>query len=75
MYHVSAQGVDDRMINVHYYYYYINHVLDRGIRQKRGVRESRGGADRRTVLKRRGLLERRVLGRIEVFWRGGYSGE
>ena len=22
MYHVSAQGVDDRMINVHYYYYY-----------------------------------------------------
>ena len=31
--------------------------------------------DRRTVLKRRGVLERRVLGRIEVFWRGGYSGE
>ena len=23
MYHVSAQGVDERMINVHYYYYYI----------------------------------------------------
>ena len=22
MYHVSAQGVDDCMINVHYYYYY-----------------------------------------------------
>ena len=22
MYHVSAQGVDKRMINVHYYYYY-----------------------------------------------------
>ena len=22
MYHVSAQGVDERMINVHYYYYY-----------------------------------------------------
>ena len=21
-YHVSAQGVDERMINVHYYYYY-----------------------------------------------------
>ena len=21
MYHVSAQGVDERMINVHYYYY------------------------------------------------------
>ena len=24
MYHVSAQGVDERMINVHYYYYYNN---------------------------------------------------
>ena len=23
MYHVSAQGVDERMINVHYYYYYM----------------------------------------------------
>ena len=23
MYHVSAQGIDERMINVHYYYYYI----------------------------------------------------
>ena len=22
MYHVSAQGVNERMINVHYYYYY-----------------------------------------------------
>ena len=22
VYHVSAQGVDERMINVHYYYYY-----------------------------------------------------
>ena len=22
MYHVSTQGVDERMINVHYYYYY-----------------------------------------------------
>ena len=22
MYHVSAQGVDERMINVHYYYYW-----------------------------------------------------
>ena len=24
MYHVSAQGVDERMINVHYYYYLHN---------------------------------------------------
>ena len=23
MYHVSAQGIDERMINVHYYYYYV----------------------------------------------------
>ena len=23
MYHVSAHGVDERMINVHYYYYYL----------------------------------------------------
>ena len=22
MYHVSVQGVEERMINVHYYYYY-----------------------------------------------------
>ena len=22
MYHVSAQGIDELMINVHYYYYY-----------------------------------------------------
>ena len=22
MYHVSAQGIDERMIKVHYYYYY-----------------------------------------------------
>ena len=27
MYHVSAQGVDERMINVHYYYYF-NSSLD-----------------------------------------------
>ena len=26
MYHVSAQGVDERMINVHYYYYYLSIV-------------------------------------------------
>ena len=23
MYHVSAQGIDERMINVHYYYYFL----------------------------------------------------
>ena len=26
MYHVSAQGVDERMINVHYYYYLLPRV-------------------------------------------------
>ena len=25
MYHVSAQGVDERIINVHYYYYNYNY--------------------------------------------------
>ena len=28
MYHVSAQGVDERMINVHYYYYYYDMSTD-----------------------------------------------
>ena len=28
MYHVSAQGVDERMINVHYYYYYNSSATD-----------------------------------------------
>ena len=27
MYHVSAQGVDERMINVHYYYYFAAEVF------------------------------------------------
>ena len=27
MYHVSAQGVDERMINVHYYYDYHYHSV------------------------------------------------
>ena len=27
MYHMSAQGVDERMINVHYYYYYSTKVF------------------------------------------------
>ena len=26
MYHVSAQGVDEHIINVHYYYYYYSEV-------------------------------------------------
>ena len=27
MYHVSARGVDKRMINVHYYYNYYNYII------------------------------------------------
>ena len=27
MYHVSAQGVDERMIYVHYYYYYYYFII------------------------------------------------
>ena len=30
MYHVSAQGVDERMIIVHYYYYYVQLQTDLG---------------------------------------------
>ena len=30
MYRVSAQGVDERMINVHYYYYYVQLQTDLG---------------------------------------------
>ena len=34
MYHVSAQGIDERMINVHYYYYILTSVpLRENIRQ------------------------------------------
>ena len=33
MYHVSAQGVDERMINVHNYYYYrsVDHDVRRSV--------------------------------------------
>ncbi len=27
MYHVSAQSIDERMINVHYYYYYRENII------------------------------------------------
>ena len=29
MYHVSAQGVDERMINVHYYYQYQADIISK----------------------------------------------
>ena len=35
MYHVSAQGVDERMLNVHYHYYYYL-VKVAGIEPKEG---------------------------------------
>ena len=28
MYYVSAQGIDERMINVHYYYYMFNTAFE-----------------------------------------------
>ena len=33
VYHVSAQGVDERMMNVHYYYYYYYYYteIDTGV--------------------------------------------
>ena len=41
MYHVSAQGVDERMINVHYYYYYyysLSKQLDEYPKDKSGCK-------------------------------------
>ena len=37
--------------------------------------EEEGCSGKEGARENRGVLERRVLGRIEVFWRGGYSGE
>ena len=41
MYHVSAQGVDERMINVHYYYYFqsreLRFILDSNLTMKQHV--------------------------------------
>ena len=34
MYHVSAQGVGKRMINVHYYYYYQENARKTGIQAR-----------------------------------------
>ena len=35
MYHVSAQGVDENMINVHYYYYISGLQVECAIKRKR----------------------------------------
>ena len=40
MYHVSAQGIDERMINVHYYYYY-DIAVKLTIKIKRDLKKSR----------------------------------
>ena len=45
MYHVRAQGVDERMINVHYYHYYTQRQTDRQKhthRQRQRDRERQG---------------------------------
>ena len=41
MYHVSAQGVDERMINVHDYYYYSKAALD-GLNPQTNTGRGRG---------------------------------
>ena len=38
MYHVSAQGIDERMINAHYYYYYLKRI-NGNLLGEDGVRE------------------------------------
>ena len=46
MYHVSTQGVDERVINVHYYYYYRLFADGRGIvldKSVSGLEEEVGG--------------------------------
>ena len=43
MYHVSAQGVDERMINVHYYYYYVPISVLREQCRRLVMVEGRGG--------------------------------
>ena len=35
MYHLSAQGVDERMINVHYYYYGLNCIYTNIFKEKK----------------------------------------
>ena len=43
MYHVSAQGVDERMINVHYYYYYLSHTSEQRMANLTVQNRGRGG--------------------------------
>ena len=38
MYHVSAQGIDERMINVHYYYYYYYYKVEENVTGRGGHR-------------------------------------
>ena len=41
MYDVSAQGVDDRMINVHYYYYPLSYKCSGGVIITTGIEKAR----------------------------------
>ena len=50
MYHVSAQGVDERMINVHYYYYYNNIYICHWRDIVQELCESRGGRPGLSIL-------------------------
>ena len=61
MYHVSAQGIDERMINVHYYYY----VCDRFA--ARHADTSSDSTDGHSVEKRRTRLDVRVSQFLSCF--------
>ena len=41
MYHVSAQGIDERMINVHYYYYYKEIYSSSFVKKRRRKKKER----------------------------------
>ena len=43
MYHVSAQGVDERIINVHYYYYKLIIQLCVVCQREAGIRHLESG--------------------------------
>ena len=54
MYHVSAQGVDERMINIHDYYYYLRTMRSSGptswtSKRRRGPFLSRQGGSRHVM--------------------------
>ena len=48
MYHVSAQGIDEHMINVHYYYYY--YYIKIGSCESQSSNVTAGTSDRLLIL-------------------------